>query len=430
MSNRIRFHDGRGHEVMKGAVAAASRSSSDRPAGAHQREIAIAQSLARPSTELDRNVGPTSPPTVHDDLSREVYCILGVPIDAVEMPTVLHVIEAAARNGTTFVISTPNLNFLVNSQRDEAFRESLLFSDLCPVDGMPIVWIARLMGIPINDRTAGSDIFEALKNRPSSRSAIKIFMFGAKEGVAAAAAKSLNTKIGGLSCVGWVCPGWGTVEELSQQKFVDQINASKADFLVASLGAIKGQLWLQRNHYDLRIPIRAHLGATINFQAGLVKRAPAILRRIGLEWLWRLKEEPHLWRRYFHDGTVLLFLTLTRVLPLAIQARSLRRRGARRELDLAIRRVEGPDTVTLGLSGYAVASHIGEAVRHFREVVGSQKRVVIDFSETRAVDSRFLGLLLMVRKQLKSRGRAPQCVGVPKRLQMSFRLNGLGYLLQ
>ena len=167
--------------------------------------------------------------------------------------------------------------FWSTRQNDPEFRESLLLSDLCPADGMPIVWIARLTGIPIKHRIAGSDIFEALKARPHPKRPLKVFLFGAKESVAAAAARALNVTAG-LSCVGWICPGWGTVDELSQEIFIDQINSSNADFLVATLGAVKGQLWLKRNHRRLRIPIRSHLGATVHFQAGTVKRAPAPFR--------------------------------------------------------------------------------------------------------------------------------------------------------
>ena len=107
------------------------------------------------------------PAALPDDLSREVYCILGIPIDAIEMSAVLRIIGMAAANRAPFVISTPNLNFLVNSQSDAEFRESVLLSDLCPADGMPIVWIARLMGIPIN---AGSQVLifsKRLKRTPA-----------------------------------------------------------------------------------------------------------------------------------------------------------------------------------------------------------------------------------------------------------------------
>jgi N-acetylglucosaminyldiphosphoundecaprenol N-acetyl-beta-D-mannosaminyltransferase len=381
------------------------------------------------SSWADRGVDWSSTAALPDDLSREVYCILGMPIDAIEMPAVLRSIEIAAVNAAPFVISTPNLNFLVNSLQDSEFRESLLLSDLCPPDGIPIVWIARLTGIPIKQRTAGSDIFEALKTLPRSERPLKVFLFGATESVAAAAARSLNTKPAKLSCVGWTCPGFGTIDELSQDQFIDKINSSNADFLVAALGAKKGQLWLQRNHRCLRIPIRAHLGAVINFQAGKFKRAPDALKKLGLEWLWRIKEEPHLWERYWHDGLVLLDLMLTRVFPLAIEARSLRRKCERSGHDLVIAQDQDCDSVTLSLSGFAVTSHMEKAISCFREAVTTKKQIVIDFSQTRAVDARFLGLLLMVRKQLMVQSTGLKLVGISRRMERTFRLNGLGYLL-
>ena len=128
--------------------------------------------------------------TIYDDLCREVYCILGIPIDAIEMPGVLQRIDAAALAAAPYLISTPNLNFLVTSQTDPQFRDSLLLSDLCPPDGMPIIWIARLLGLPIKRRTAGSDMFEALKARIGLEQPLKIFLFGGTEPIAAEAAQA------------------------------------------------------------------------------------------------------------------------------------------------------------------------------------------------------------------------------------------------
>jgi len=377
----------------------------------------------------DGSVDWDSTAAIPDDLSREVYCILGMPIDAIEMPAVLQRIEIAASKGQPFVISTPNLNFLTNSHDDPDFRDSLLLSDLCPADGMPIVWIARLMGIPIKHRTAGSDILEALKARPPSERPLKLFLFGATENVAAAAARMLNANPATLSCVGWICPGFGTIDQLSQDQFIDKINSSNANFLVVALGAKKGQLWLQQNYRRLRIPIRAHLGAAINFQAGMFKRAPDALQKLGLEWLWRIKEEPHLWRRYWNDGLVLLRLMLTRVLPLAIEARSLRRRCERNGHGLVIERDHSYDCVTLNISGFAIACHAGKAISCFRDAVKTKKQIVIDFTKVRAVDARFQGLLLMLRKQLKAQGAGLKLVGISRRTERTFRLNGLEYLL-
>jgi N-acetylglucosaminyldiphosphoundecaprenol N-acetyl-beta-D-mannosaminyltransferase len=232
-----------------------------------------------------------------DDLARNVYCVLGLPIDALDMPAVSRRIDAAAASRTSFLISTPNLDFLVQSRSDPEFRESLLDSDLCPADGMPIVWIARLIGVPVKTRVSGSDIFDSLKAPERLARQLRVFLFGGAAGVAAAAARTLNAVPSGLNCVGVLDPGFGSVDEISHDHMIDQVNASAADFLAVSLGARKGQLWLHRNHRRLTIPVRAHLGAVINFQAGTVKRAPPGLQAWGLEWLWRIKEEPNLCHR-------------------------------------------------------------------------------------------------------------------------------------
>ena len=320
------------------------------------------------------------------------------------MPAVLQRIEAAASDAMPFVISTPNLNFLTNYQANPIFRESLLLSDLCPADGMPIVWIARIVGIPITKRVSGSDIFEALKTEHSSTRPLKVFLFGADEGKAAKACTALNSERGGLHCVGTIYPGIGTVEEMSRDDFIEAVNASAADFLIASLGAEKGQLWLLRNHHWLRIPIRAHLGAVVNFQAGSVRRAPLTMRRLGLEWLWRIKEEPRLWRRYWKDAWALLHLLLTSVLPLAIRTRLQRLRFDRARKDLLVKRSEDCASVILSLHGAATAANVEKAVPLFREAVALKKPLRIDFAATRTIDSRFLGLLFMLRKQLKEQG--------------------------
>jgi N-acetylglucosaminyldiphosphoundecaprenol N-acetyl-beta-D-mannosaminyltransferase len=374
---------------------------------------------------MGENIAP-----ICDDLSREVYCILGIPIDAIEMPGVLGTIDGAVAASAPFLISTPNLNYFVSSQADSDFRESLLLSDLCPPDGVPIVLIARLMGAPIKNRVAGSDILEALKLRSGPRSLLKIFIFGSTAAIAAEAAKRLNREGLGVKCVGWLCPGFGDVTEFSQDSFIDQINSSGADFLVAALSAKKGQTWLQRNHARLKVPVRAHLGATVNFQADAVKRAPLVMQNLGLEWLWRIKEEPHLFKRYAHDGGVLVFVFLSQVLPLVVSAcwRRLRRGGSARHDFVIVADQEG-SVATVYLRGEATVAQVAKATACFRVALATGKPVTVDLSHTQAVDARFLGLFLMLRKQLKSRQLSLKFVGLSRQLERQFRLNGLGYLL-
>src|SRR6202142_2068149 len=363
---------------------------------------------------MDCNAGTA----IRDDISREVFCILGIPIDAIDIPAVLRGIDAAAAEAARFLIPTPNVNFLVNSKTDPEFRESLLLSDLCPPDGMPIVWIAWLLGIPIAGRIAGSDIFEALKSRTSPKRPLKIFLFGSTEPVAAAACKRLNYASGGLRCVGWLCPGFVDVNELGEDSFVDRINASHADFLAAALGAKKGQLWLRRNHDRLRVPIRAHLGATINFQAGTIKRAPYGFQKLGLEWLWRIKEEPSLFKRYWRDGLMLARLLVTQVVPLAVDRRRRRLRPNHGRHDFVTEEAQSPisQLITLRLSGDATAGQVPQAITFFREAMASQKSLEVDLSRVGTVDARFFGLFLMLRKQLKGRGLCVTFFGVSPRL--------------
>jgi N-acetylglucosaminyldiphosphoundecaprenol N-acetyl-beta-D-mannosaminyltransferase len=363
----------------------------------------------------------------HDDLSREVYCILGMPIDAVDMPTVVERIEAALDRPDPLFISTPNLNFLTATQTDPEFRESLLLSDLCPADGMPIVWVARLMGIPIKKRIAGSDIIMTLKAERTCTRQLNVFFFGGTEGIATAAGTMLNASRCSLRCVGSMFPGFGTVEDLSCDDIIDNINSTEADFLIASLGAQKGQAWLLRNHHRLRIPIRAHLGAVLNFEAGTIKRAPPKLREMGLEWLWRIKEEPHLWRRYWNDAMMTLRLMLTHVLPLTLAAQWMRRRCQRTDLSIA----EGQDEerVTLTFSGMAARRQVDVAVSAFRKALAAQKDVAVDLSDVDFIDQRFLGLLMVLRKQLRKAGSELHVVGASTPLKRLFRLNGGEFLI-
>ena len=165
-------------------------------------------------------------------------------------------------------------------------------------DGKPIVWLARLLNIPIPERVAGSDLIEELIKNRTEHKILKVFFFGGEDGIAEAACEKLNSYNTGLKCVGSFNPGFGSIADMSSSEIIDQINQSNADFIIVSLGAKKGQAWIEKNRKNLNAPIISHLGAVVNFIAGTVSRSPKILQKSGLEWLWRIKEEPMLWKRY------------------------------------------------------------------------------------------------------------------------------------
>ena len=359
-----------------------------------------------------------------DDLSRNVYGLLGIPVDALDFPALLRSMDLATNAGSPFLISTPNVNFLVKSQVNGTLRESMLLSDLCLADGMPLIWIAKLLRIPIHERIAGSDLFGRLKRANATGRRLRVFLLGGAEGVAAAVGARLNAEQGGLECVGVLNPGFGTIEETSSPKIIDEINASNADLIAVFFGAEKAQAWLLHNHWRLRPPVRAQFGATINFEAGTVRRAPPMLRSTGFEWLWRIKEEPYLWRRYWNDGKALLAMLVTSVLPLMLSERRLQDLN-----ELSIVKREDHSAVTISLSGTAVAAHVDGAIEQLRDALDSGKRVVVDVSNTQYIDARFFGLFLMVRKQLASRGQKLLFTGASTGLRRIFRLNRFEFLL-
>lgn len=241
----------------------------------------------------------------------------GLPFDVLDTSEAVNRVCTAIQQQERLFVSTPNLNFLVMAQEDEAFRQSVLASGLSLADGMPVVWLSRLQGTPLPERVAGSTVFEQLRagagqsiiGRP-----IKVYFFGGPPGVAEKASAMLNAehgRAGGhMVGVGAFCPGFGSVADMSTPEVIAAINASGADFLVVALGAKKGQAWIMHNLSQLTVPVVSHLGAVVNFVAGTVERAPLKWQRSGLEWLWRIRQEPALFKRYWSDGIAFIWLIM------------------------------------------------------------------------------------------------------------------------
>lgn len=237
-----------------------------------------------------------------DPFARNVYCIGGLPIDCIDMAGASARIRAAMRTRERLFLSTPNLNFLANSLSNPAFRASVLQSDLVVADGAPLVMLGRLLGAPLPERVAGSDLIERVAADLQAENALaKVFLFGGRSGVGARAHEKLKDAATGLRSVGFLNPGFGDVASMSKPSVIETINASGADFLLVALGAEKGQAWIMANRHALTIPVLAHLGAVIDFWAGSIARAPKGLQRSGFEWAWRIAQEPALWRRYWRD---------------------------------------------------------------------------------------------------------------------------------
>lgn len=359
------------------------------------------------------------------DFDRDVFCLMGVPVDAVGMEEAVRLVRDASHGNSRCFVSTPNLNFVIAARSDAKFRDSLLHSDLSLPDGMPLVWVALLLGVPIHARVAGAGLFERLQGETGNP--VAVFFFGGPAGAAKAACTQVNFRSGGLKCVGFDAPGYGSLESMSDAPRIDKINRSGAQFVVVALGAKKGQAWIEHNRANLRAPVLCHLGAVVNFSAGTLRRAPTWLQRVGAEWLWRLGQEPGLWPRYWNDGVSFLAMLLCQVLPLAVQLRF--HAPSKDELKCAsIAVFEGQQQTTLELCGAWTRVNLNPLRRALSSATARPARLVIDLAEVTYVDSAFIGLVMLAHgawggtRRFALHGASP---GVAK----VFKYSGAEFLL-
>lgn len=358
-----------------------------------------------------------------DDFDRDVWCVLGLPIDLMTAPEAVQAIEIAARDSRPLSFVTPNVNFLVRAFRDPEARRQIIDTDLSLVDGAPLVAIGRLAGAPIRERCAGSDVFDALRLRagfPGRR--VRVFFFGGRDGAAAAASAAIDAENRGVQSAGYLNPGHGDLEEMSRKEIVDEINAADADFVLVALGAAKGQAWIDRNRALLRAPVVAHLGAVVDFVAGTLARAPALARKLGLEWAWRIKEDPSLWSRYWNDG-----LGLASILArhMAIVIGSARDAGAGAPAQAVLRKDDGSTLIVL--SGDLVAGGREPLRKAFRTAAADGCDVILDFKSVGRFDASFLGLLLMLEKNLRRKGAAIWIANAARAHRRIFSANAMAY---
>jgi len=331
------------------------------------------------------------------DLGRQVYAVLGFAFDALGVDETLKLLRRSVDRRTSCFLTTANLNFVVSALRDAAFRQTALRSDLCVADGMPIVWIARLMGVPIKERVSGADLFERLRvaPRPQSGRTVKVYFFGGPPGAAESACTKINERAGLLECVGGESPGFGSIDAMSQPAQIERINASGADFLVVAIGAQKGQAWLEKNRASLKVPLRSYLGAVVNFEAEHVARAPAWMRRAGLEWAWRIAQEPALWRRYLREGRVVARWLVESILPwLAMSRWRAWTSGAGAGASFTV--TTSSAFALIHLHGAWTQEELVPLRRSIADALNLGRDVQVDLSGVTAIDSAVVGLLLVL----------------------------------
>lgn len=227
---------------------------------------------------------------------------LNTEVDNLSMEDAIDRIEKLIENKKPSYVVTPNVDHIVKLDTDEEFQEVYKNADLILTDGMPLIWISKVKKTPIKEKVSGSDLFPKVCEMASNKG-YKVFLLGAAEGVAEKAAENLKNKYDGLNIVGTYSPSYGfenNEEEIEQ--IVNMIKSVNPDILAVGLGAPKQEKFIYEYKNKLNVPISLAIGASIDFEAGNINRAPIWMQKIGLEWFYRLIKEPkRMFKRYLID---------------------------------------------------------------------------------------------------------------------------------
>ncbi len=227
---------------------------------------------------------------------------LNTEVDNITMNEAVQKIEQLILNKKPSYVVTPNVDHIVKLETDKEFQEVYKEADLILTDGMPLIWISKFKKSPIKEKVSGSDLFPEVCKLAANKG-YKVFLLGAAEGVAAQAAENLKEKYNGLNVVGTYSPSYGFEKKEDEiQEIIKMINEVKPDILAVGLGAPKQEKFLYNYRKQLNVPVALAIGASIDFEAGNIDRAPKWMQYSGLEWFYRLCKEPkRMFKRYLVD---------------------------------------------------------------------------------------------------------------------------------
>ena len=247
------------------------------------------------------------------------HAFFGVPIHPLRMREMVALAQDAIESRRLLRVGVVNAAKIVNMQRDRLLREAVLDSEAIVADGMSIVWASRLLGHPLPERVAGIDLMLELLTRGSALR-WRAYLLGATGEVVSAVTEYVRTHFPGVDVVGHR-DGYYLPNEEPQVAL--EIQQSRADLLLVAMSPPKKELFLGRWARELGVPVCHGVGGAFDVLAGRVKRAPLLWQRAGMEWFYRLLQEPRrLWKRYLSTNLRFMWLVAREFFGRPARARS------------------------------------------------------------------------------------------------------------
>lgn len=290
--------------VFPEAIARCPQQFAIEPAPSH-RETAAPADRPVASTEHEAAAGgdsdwrPAIPPI-------PVVEVFGLPIAKFTFEETVVAVGQRIELGEPCYFITANLHYARLCRQNGEMTEVNRRAAFLVADGMPLVWWSRWLGTPLPERVTGADLVWALADLAAQRR-YRVFLLGGRPGVADRAAEKLCGRFPGLVICGTACPQLDRLTPDEEQRLLDTVAGSGTQLLFAALGQPKGELWLARNCGRWGNAVAVQIGASLDFIAGILRRAPRAWQRMGLEWAYRLITEPRrLLPRYAADASFLM----------------------------------------------------------------------------------------------------------------------------
>ena len=248
-------------------------------------------------------------PSGHTLSQQRVAKILNIEITNITESELLKSLEEG-------LLVTPNVDHFVHLQKNKLFYQAYQSADWVICDSRIVYLLSKILKTPILEAIPGSSFFKSFYTYHKNDVLCKIFLLGAAEGVAVQAMNNINDKVGREIVIGAHSPSYGFEKNDAEcEEIVSIVNRSQATVLLVGVGGIKQEIWLAKYRHKMpNVKIFLALGATIDFEAGNLKRAPVVIRMMGMEWMYRLMKEPkRLYKRYLIDDPI-FFLHLLRQL--------------------------------------------------------------------------------------------------------------------
>lgn len=240
---------------------------------------------------------------VTDSINAMRYDFLGLPVDALTQAEALDCVLSLARNPKPSHVLFLNVDVMVKADKDPDLQKAIKKSDLSLMDGKPPLKVAQKRGIPLPEKVSGSDFVPAVCEM-AAREGLSIFILGGKEGVPETARDNLLLRYPHMDIAGAYSPKFGFENDQAElAKINKMLIKAKPSILLACLSCPKQEIFVENNKDVYRAPVSISCGATVDFLAGNVQRAPEWVSRTGIEWLYRFAKEPkRLFKRYFVDS--------------------------------------------------------------------------------------------------------------------------------